>query len=180
MKIPVNVDEYGAVYVVPKTGGVLAGGTMVEVAEDFDFTKLHLYRLINNELFFDQQAADDEIAQEAQAERENQEYQLKGLNEVLQEALLKMIYIEDAAELPALFASIREKYSVELSERDSIRDALDGVVPWAEPTVGPNGWQGYGMEVKVRHKGHVYTSKHENNTWEPGTPGTELVWVLDD
>ena len=180
MKIPVNVDEYGAVYVVPKTGGVLAGGTMVEVGEDFDFTKLHLYRLINGELVFDQQAADDEKAREEQAEREHQEYQLKGLNEVLSEALLKMLYIEDAAELPALFAEIREKYSAELAERDSIRDALDGVVQWVAPTVGPSGWQGYGMDVKVRHKGHVYISKHENNTCEPGTPGTELVWVLDD
>lgn len=179
MKIPVNVDEYGAVYVVPKTGGVLAGGTMVEVGEDFDFTRLHLYRLINGELVFDQQAADDEMAREEQAEREHQEYQLKGLNEVLSEALLKMLYIEDAAELPGLFAEIREKYSAELSERDSIRDALDGVVPWSEPSVGPNGWRGYGMGAKVRHNGKVYISKHENNTWEPGTPGTELVWVLD-
>lgn len=180
MKIPVNVDEYGAVYVVPKTGGALAGGTMVEAPEDFDFTKLHLYRLINGELVFDQQAADAEKAREEQAEREHQQYQLKNLNEVLSEALLKMIYIEDAAELPALFASIREKYSVELTERDSIRDALEGIVPWVEPTVGPDGWKGFGMDVKVRHFGHVYISKHPNNTWEPGTPGTELVWVLDD
>lgn len=180
MIIPVNVDEYGAVYVVPKTGGVLAGGTMVEAPEDFDFTRLHLYRLINGQLVFDQQAADDEKARNEQAERENRENQLKNLNEVLSEALLKMLYIQDAAELPALFAEIREKYSVELAERDSIRDALDGVVPWEEPTVGPSGWQGYGMDVKVRHKGHIYISKHENNTWEPGTTGTELVWVLDD
>lgn len=109
MIIPVNVDEFGAVYVVPKTGGVLAGGVMVEVAEDFDFTKLHLYRLINNELVFDQQAADDEIARNEQAERQNQENQLKNLNEVLSEALLKMLYIEDADELPGLFAEIRKK-----------------------------------------------------------------------
>lgn len=180
MKIPVNVDEYGAVYVVPRIGGVLAGGVMVEVADEFDFTKLHLYRLINGELIFDEQAAAEEKAREEQAEREHQEYQLKSLNEVLSEALLKMLYIEDAAELPALFAEIREKYSVELAERDSIKDALDGVVPWVAPTVGPNGWQGYGMDVKVRHNGYVYISKHANNTWEPGTPGTELVWVLDD
>lgn len=179
MKIPVNVDEYGAVYVVPKNGGILAGGVMVEVEDNFDFTKLHLYRLIGNQLIFDEQAAADEQAREEQAEKEHQEYQLKNLNEVLTEALIKMLFIDDAAELPALFAAIREKYSAELEERDSIKDALDGVVQWVQPVVTADGWQGYGMNVKVRHNGKVYISKHDNNTWEPGVAGTETVWVED-
>lgn len=177
MRIPLNNDEYGAVYVVPKQGGVLAGGVMVEVADDFDFTKLHLYHLVNGELVFDEQLAAEEQAREEQAEREQQQNTLKSLNELLTEALLRMIYIEDASELPALFAEIREKYSVELTQRDEIRDALNGIVPWAPPAMTENGWQGYGMDVKVRHNGVVYISKHENNTWEPGVVGTETVWV---
>ena len=172
MKIPVNVDEYGAVYVVPKTGGVLAGGTLVEVAEDFDFTKLHLYRLINGGLVFDQQAADDEKAREEQAEREHQETQLKGLNEVLSEALLKMLYIEDAAELPALFAEIREKYSAELAERDSLKLSLYGPEEWVQPT---GAHDAYALEAVVAHIGKVWESTVENNVWEPGVFGWKEV-----
>ena len=172
MKIPVNVDEYGAVYVVPKTGGVLAGGTLVEVAEDFDFTKLHLYRLINGGLVFDQQAADDEKAREEQAEREHQETQLKGLNEVLSEALLKMLYIEDAAELPALFAEIREKYSAELAERDSLKLSLYGPEEWVQPT---GAHDAYALEAVVAHIGKVWKSTVENNVWEPGVFGWKEV-----
>ena len=172
MKIPVNVDEYGAVYVVPKTGGVLAGGTLVEVAEDFDFTKLHLYRLINGGLVFDQQAADDEKAREEQAEREHQETQLKGLNEVLSEALLQMLYIEDAAELPALFAEIREKYSAELAERDSLKLSLYGPEEWVQPT---GAHDAYALEAVVAHIGKVWESTVENNVWEPGVFGWKEV-----
>lgn len=172
MKIPVNVDEYGAVYVVPKTGGVLAGGTLVEVAENFDFTKLHLYRLINGELVFDQQAADDEKAREAQAEREHQEYQLKNLNEVLSEALLKMLYIEDAAELPALFAEIREKYNAELSERDSLKLSLYGSEEWVQPT---GAHDAYALGAVVAHVGKVWESTVENNVWEPQVFGWKEV-----
>lgn len=172
MKIPVNVDEYGAVYVVPKTGGVLAGGTMVEVAEDFDFTKLHLYRLINNELVFDQQAADDEISREEQAEREHQEYQLKVLNEVLIEALLKMIFIEDAAELPGLFAEIRDKYSAELTERDSLKLSLYGPEEWVQPT---GAHDAYALAAVVAHNGKTWESTVKDNVWEPGVYGWKEV-----
>lgn len=172
MKIPVNVDEYGAVYVVPKTGGVLAGGTMVEVAEDFDFTKLHLYRLINNELVFDQQAADDEISREEQAEREHQEYQLKVLNEVLIEALLKMIFIEDAAELPGLFAEIRDKYSTELAERDSLKLSLYGPGKWVQPT---GAHDAYALAAVVAHNGKTWESTLDHNVWEPGVYGWKEV-----
>lgn len=172
MIIPVNVDEYGAVYVVPKTGGVLAGGVMVEVAEDFDFTQLHLYRLINNELVFDQQAADDEIAREEQAEREHQEYQLKGLNEVLTEALLKMIYIEDAAELPGLFAELRDKYSAELAERDSLKLSLYGPEKWVQPT---GAHDAYALEAIVAHNGKTWESTVKDNVWEPGVYGWKEV-----
>ena len=172
MKIPVNVDEYGAVYVVPKTGGVLAGGTMVDAPEDFDFTKLHLYRLINGELVFDQQAADDEKAREAQAERERQEHQLKGLNEVLTEALLKMLYIEDAAELPALFAEIREKYKAELSEREGLKLSLYGPKEWVQPT---GAHDAYALGVVAAHMGKTWESTIENNVWEPGVYGWKEV-----
>lgn len=172
MIIPVNVDEFGAVYVVPKTGGVLAGGVMVEVAEDFDFTKLHLYRLINNELVFDQQAADDEIARNEQAERQNQENQLKNLNEVLSEALLKMLYIEDADELPGLFAEIRDKYSAELAERDSLKLSLYGPEEWVQPT---GAHDAYALEAIVAHNGKTWESTVEDNVWEPGVYGWKEV-----
>lgn len=172
MKIPVNVDDYGAVYVVPKTGGVLAGGTMVEVPEDFDFTKLHLYRLINGQLVFDQQAADDEKARNEQAERENRENQLKSLNEVLSEALLKMLYIEEAEELPALFASIRKKYSAELSERDDLILSLYGPEEWVQPT---GAHDAYPFGAVVSHASKIWESTVENNVWEPGVYGWKEV-----
>lgn len=168
MQIPINTDEYGAVYVVPKTGGVLAGGVMVEVDEDFDFTKLHLYRLINGELVFDQQAADDEKAREEQAERQSHEYQLKNINGILSEALLKMLYIEDAAELPGLFAEIREKYSDELTQRDILKDTLFGPEEWVQPT---GAHDAYTKGKRVAHLGKIWISDVDSNVWEPGVYG---------
>ena len=176
MQIPVNVDEFGAVYVVPKTGGALAGGIMVEVPDDFDFTKLHLYHLVDNQLIFDTQAAEAEAAEAAQELRESQQTQLKTINDVLTEALIRMLYAQSVDALLEALADLREEYEAILAERDGLIAALGGILDWKPAEMSAEGWQGYAQGTKVRHKGKVWESLVDNNTWEPGTTGTETVW----
>lgn len=177
MKIPVNVDEYGSVYVVPKIGGALSGGVMVEVADDFDFTKLHLYHLLDNQLIFDAQAAEAEEQQAAQELREAQQIQLKTINDILVESLLRMLYAQSADELLAALAELRAEYERILAERDNLIAALGGVLDWKPAELTAVGWQGYAKGNKVRHSGKVWECLVDNNTWEPGAAGTETVWL---
>lgn len=171
MKIPVNIDEYGAVYVVPKYGGDMAGGIPVEVADDFDFTKLHLYHLVNGELVFDEQLAAEEQAREEQAEREQQKNTLRSLNEVLTVALLKMIDAESPEELIAVLAEIREKYGAELQAREDLKLTLYGPAEWVQPT---GAHDAYALGAVVSHNGKVWVSTVDSNVWEPGGYGWEV------
>lgn len=48
------------------------------------------------------------------------------------------------------------------------------VVPeWEQP----NSTNGYSVGDRVMHNGVVWESQAENNVWEPGTIGTESLWV---
>ena len=50
---------------------------------------------------------------------------------------------------------------------------LDEILPWEQPeSTNP-----YRYGDKVTHVGKTWESHHEANTWEPGTVGTETVWI---
>ena len=168
MKVHVNTDEYGAVYVVPKNRGALAGGTLIEVSDDFDFTKLHLYDFTGEKLVLNTGREAEEKAFEEQVIKSTQEYRLKDINSALAEALLRMLYIEDVSELPAIFASIREKYSEELTERDTLKEILYGPEEWVQPT---GAHDAYPKGKRVMHNGEIWVSDVDDNVWEPGVHG---------
>lgn len=41
----------------------------------------------------------------------------------------------------------------------------------------PESTNPYMKNAKVRHKGKIWISNVDNNTWEPGVIGTETVWI---
>lgn len=51
-------------------------------------------------------------------------------------------------------------------------DPYDWVAPQGAHDVWPLG-------ARVRHKGAIWRSLIPNNAWEPGAPGTELLWELE-
>lgn len=40
----------------------------------------------------------------------------------------------------------------------------------------PDSTNGYGTGDKVKHEGKIWESLEDNNIWEPGVTGTELLW----
>lgn len=68
-------------------------------------------------------------------------------------------------EAPSLFAKI-------LVEKDDDTGKQDEIKEWEQPdSTNP-----YSKGDRVLHGGKTYESSIDNNVWEPGTPGTTLLW----
>lgn len=56
--------------------------------------------------------------------------------------------------------------------------APDGVIPeWQQPSGAHDAYQ---IGDRVTHNGQVWESLVNGNTWEPGSPGAESLWLLVD
>lgn len=115
-------------------------------------------------------------------------YVLGDLTEEQADELLKMSqqYASAAAERPETLAILKD-----LSDRiTAIEKKLESIdTPTDEPTDEPTGeyeawepWNGVSNKYQpgaiVSHNGKLWKSVHTaQNTWEPGTVGTERLWV---
>ena len=78
------------------------------------------------------------------------------------------------------WAEMVERLAERVTALEARLDAGDGEIPDSDKIPAWRPWDGlsalYAKGAKVAHNGKTWVSLVDNNCWEPGIIGTELVW----
>lgn len=162
MKVYVRTDVYG-VEIVSKENG-----TLIEIDDDFDFTKLHLYDFDGTSLVYNESRANEERQMEEADRAAELESEIKASDTPLVDILLEIIKATTVDELLETLEAARKSYKDTIEAREALKKQLYGVPEWIQPT---GAHDAYSIGAEVTHGGKVWVSDVGGNVWEPGVYG---------